>query len=805
MTARRALAGYLPADATAFVGRRRLLDAAGHALTEYRLVTLLGPGGVGKTRAAIHLARTRGRATPGGVWLVDLATVDDPELVARAVAATLGIHDQSQRPALDAVTAHVRDLGPVLIVLDNCEHLIPAIATLADTLLRHTPDARLLATSRQPLGVPGEHRVRVRPMTMPSRAELLDGATLDAISHYDAVRLFLDRVTDAGIRLTDADTTTVGELVSALEGVPLAIELAAARTTTISLADILARVNDPLRLLASPDHIAHPDHHRTLHSTLQWSHQRCTPAEQHLWARLAVFVGGFDLAAAEAVCADDTLPATEILTVLDGLVRQSLVTVLRPPGRTYGGPPVRYRMLETVRAYGQARLAAQRQDSETRRRHRDYYRQLSEQAAVDWFSPRELNWMDRIRAELPNIRTALGSAVTTHDTGTGLTTVVNLTRCRAWFFAGTLSEARYWLRILYNQQPDTPMALIVLTSGAWIAACQADHRSALSIIADCLRVARDTHATDTAHQDLSAAMIAFAKGAYLLFCQGNMPAAATQFTRARDGLLRAELPGDAHMARLCRTAATAAGTDPHTAFDATHDCTRDAETAGAQWATSWAQWAHGIAHLAHGDPHQAQTLLRAGLRTQHTAGDHWGPPWSLVGLGWTAAALGEHDRAALLIGAAHRHYQRIGLDTTAMALLGQLGATAEHTARHALGNHAYRNSYTAGFELDYDTAVTTALADNAAVPEESAKDRAPRPATIANSDSPDNTQLTDRERDVARLLGADPGLTNKDMAARLYVSVRTIEAHLNHIMRKLGVTSRAQIAVWATTHTSHSR
>ncbi|HEX3780307.1 MAG TPA: LuxR C-terminal-related transcriptional regulator [Pseudonocardiaceae bacterium] len=796
MTRRSLSAGNLPADATVFVGRRRLLEAASSALDQSRLVTLAGSGGVGKTRAAIHLGRLHARANPGGVWLVDLATVDDPELVPHAVANALGIHDQSQRPALDTIVDHVRERDHLLLILDNCEHLSTPVAELADTLLRHAPTVRILATSRQPLGVPGEHILPVPPMSLPARVELRACTSLDAIAHHDAVHLFLDRAADAGIVVSDQDAATVDRLVRALEGIPLSIELAAARTITMSVADILDRLHDPLHVLTGTSRIAHPAHHHDVDATLGWSYQLCTPNEQLLWAKLSVFTGGFDLAAAEAVCADDRIPAAQILTVIDGLTRQSLIAVHRTGTNTR----IRYRMLETVRAYGLARLTAASQEADLRRRHRDYYRTLTDTAATDWHSTRELDWMNRIRQDMPNIRAALGSAVAAHDTNTGLITAVNLSRSRAWFFAGTQSEARYWLRTLLAQQPDTPLRLLVLTTGAWIAACQGDKCSALSIIADCLRTTL-ANATTTTTDGLDAAMIAYAKGAYQLFCGSDFAGAEASFTRARDGLLHAGLFSDAHMARLCLATAAAAGSDPDAAFTAAEDCLTDAQTVGAQWATSWAQWALGLTHLRHGDPRRALALLRTGLRTQQATGDNWGPPWSLAALGWTAAALGDHAQAALLMGAAHRQYQRIGLDTTGMKLLARLGAASETATRDALGTQPYTAACQHGTELDYATAITTALAQHNPTPQHPHREH----PTGNNSDTATQTMLTDREEEVAHLLGSDASMTNKDMANHLYISVRTVDTHINHIMHKLGVNTRAQIAVWASTHTSPSR
>jgi predicted ATPase/DNA-binding CsgD family transcriptional regulator len=776
----RAGVGNLPYDTTAFIGRRHLLRDIGTALTRSRLVTLTGTGGVGKTRAAIQFGRIHERAVPGGIWLVDLVTVHDPEILARLVAATLGIHDQSQRPTLDTLVTHLSERPPLLLVLDNCEHLVDAAAALADTLLRHTADVRILATSRQPLNIAGEHLVHVPPMDVPTTAEVDAATSVDALAHHDAVRLFLDRVTDADVTLSDQDTHAVGQLVRALQGVPLTLELAAARTTTLSPDQILRRVDDPLRVLTSTDRAPHPPHHHSLATTLDWSYHLCTPAEQCLWARLAVFTGSVDLAAVDTVCTDDQLPAADIVTVLDGLARQSLLTVQR------GSGGVRYRMLETVRAYGLDRLTDHGDEPDMRRRHRDYYQAVTEHAASDHQSHRELDWMTRLRDELPNIRAALTSALDSGDVDTGLRIIDNINRARGWFFAGTLSEARYWSRTLLAHHPGSPLRLRILAGGAWIAICQGDRRSALSIIAECLRIARDEHPPSPS----TAAVLAFLTGTYHTLSRADVARATGHLIRARDGFLCTGHADEAHMARLCLAIATALAADPDAAFAAAQDCLNDAQTTGAPWAISWAQWAYGLAHLRHGDPRRAATLFTTALTTQHQTGDHWGPPWSIAALGWHAATTGNHTQAALLAGAAHRQRHLVGVDIHGITLLAILDTDANTTSRTALGDTAYTAAYQHGAALNHDDAIHTALTDH--LP--------PHPAHPHHPTHHTADHLTRRELDIIRLFNADPTITNKEMATRLYISTRTVDTHVAHILTKLALTSRTQIAIWATTH-----
>jgi DNA-binding NarL/FixJ family response regulator len=295
-------------------------------------------------------------------------------------------------------------------------------------------------------------------------------------------------------------------------------------------------------------------------------------------------------------------------------------------------------------------------------------------------------------------------------------------------------------------------------------------------------------------------MIAFAKGAYQLFCGNDFAGAVTNCRRARDGLLRAGLPGDAHMAGVCLAIAAAAGTDAGAAFRAAEECSANADASGAQWAASWAQWTHGLVELRHGDPDQALRRFRAGLRVGHSAGDNWGPAWSLASIGWAAAALGEHEQAAVLMGAADRQLQRIGIDTTHLAMLATLSRTAVAEARAALGAAAYATASARGAKLDYHEAVAAALGDEADTVTTTSTELASRtsqPDDRRTGNSAETAQLTNREWDVTRLLGANAGLSNQQMAGQLCVTVRTVEAHMSNIIRKLGVSSRAEVAVWA--------
>lgn len=351
--------GNLPVAVTAFVGRDREVRDARRLLRDQRLVTLVGTGGVGKTRLAAHLGEGMARAFPGGVWLVDLGPLGDGADIEDAVRTTLGLTDEQDLAThLDRVTT--------LLVLDSCEHLLEGCVDFVTTLLRLTTDVRVLTTSRQPLGILGEHVLVVRPLSVPPP----DTSPRD-VEHYDAVRLFVERAGAVvpGFTLSPDTATTAAQVCARLGGVPLAIELAATRLRALSLAELADRLDDQHRLLTVGSRVAQP-RQRSLGALHDWSHALCTPPERELWARLSVFADGFDLAAAESVCAGDGIACDDVLDLLAGLIEKSLVT------REDDGVDVRYAMIEPIRQYGAGRLP---DSGPYRRRHAAHYAALAKQ------------------------------------------------------------------------------------------------------------------------------------------------------------------------------------------------------------------------------------------------------------------------------------------------------------------------------------------------------------------------------------------------------------------------------------------
>jgi predicted ATPase/DNA-binding SARP family transcriptional activator len=403
----------LPERLTSFVGREDELDEAAKLLEQHRLVTVTGPGGAGKTSLAVELARSLAPQWPDGVWLVELAALADPGLLPEAVVAVLGLAEESARrdgpgpPAVQRLVEFARDKR-LLLVLDNCEHLVAACAALAERLLRAAPDLKVLATSREVLGVPGEVRWALPPLATPGPG---DAPAAEALAGYDAVRLFTQRaqLADPGFALDADRAPAVAELCRRLDGLPLAIELAAARVGALPVQELAARLGDRFRLLAGGGRTA-DSRQRTLRATVDWSWDLLEEPDRRLFRRLAVFAGGFTVEAAEAVCAGDGIEPAGVLDGLLRLVDRSLLVAA-------GGQPARFRLLETLRAYASARLEEAGEAEAVARRHTTWFRDLAEGAAAHRTGRR---WQRLLDADIDNLRAALDRAVASGDQETAL-------------------------------------------------------------------------------------------------------------------------------------------------------------------------------------------------------------------------------------------------------------------------------------------------------------------------------------------------------------------------------------------------
>jgi len=392
--------GQVPAPQTSLIGRTQELAALRDLLlhADERLLTLTGVGGCGKTRLALHLAADLAPTFPRRVWLVELAPLADSTLLSLAVAAALGVRETAEHTTLDAVSAAL-GTHPTLLVLDNCEHLIDACAALADQLLAACPTLRILATSREPLQITGERQYRLASLAVPDTDHLPD---LDILARSPAVQLFVTRAQAVvpTFHLSTANASLVAHICARLDGIPLALELAAARIRVLSLAQILARLDDAFHLLVGGSRVA-PTRQQTLRASLDWSHTLLTEPEGAVFHRLSVFAGGYTLEAAEAVCADDELPPAEVFEVLTRLVDKSLVVVMQ------GDVSAWYRLLEPVRQYALQHLIARGEAAATEARHAAFYTALAEQSAPALCGLEQALWLVRLEREQGNLRAAL--------------------------------------------------------------------------------------------------------------------------------------------------------------------------------------------------------------------------------------------------------------------------------------------------------------------------------------------------------------------------------------------------------------
>jgi predicted ATPase/DNA-binding SARP family transcriptional activator len=423
----------LPVQLTSFIGRKAELAAVSHLLQTTRLLTLTGPGGTGKTRLALEVAMQRVGSYPHGVWLVELAPLADAALLLQTLATTLGVREQPGRPLLDALLDYLRAKS-LLLLLDNCEHLIETCAQLVETVLRAARGVTILASSREALGIAGETPHRVPPLALPDPRHLQD---LDALSQNDCVRLFVERAATAypPFCLTAHNAPAITQIVRRLDGIPLAIELAAARSSLLPPEQIAAHLDDRFRLLTGGSRTALP-RHQTLLALIDWSHELLSDAERVMLRRLAVFAGGFSLEAAQAVCDVDGGALTdESLDTLARLADKSLVEVDMVEGR--------FRLLETVRQYTREKLLQAGEAEAVRNRHLAFFLQYAKEAEPKLRSAKQLAWLDRLDTEHDNLRTALAWALERgkHDQALELAGAL----AYFWVLRGYFSEGLKWL------------------------------------------------------------------------------------------------------------------------------------------------------------------------------------------------------------------------------------------------------------------------------------------------------------------------------------------------------------------------
>ena len=472
----------LPIQLTSFVGRVREIAEIKALLSKARLVTLSGSGGAGKTRLALQVAADVVEGYPDGAWLAEFAPIVEPALVPKTVASALGVPEQPGRDMTETLIDAVRPKA-LLLVLDNCEHLLAACADLAAALLRASPQVRILATSREGLGVPGETLWRVPSLSLPDIDRLPSSEDLVL---YEAVRLFVDRAvaTAPGFTVTRENAPALAQVCQRLDGIPLAIELAAARVKVLAVEQIATRLDDRFRLLTGGSRMVLP-RHQTLRAALDWSYALLSDRERLVLDRLSVFAGGWTLEAAEAICSGGGVEASDMLDLLAQLVDKSLVQTDSQAGQ------VRYRLLETVRQYGRDRLRDRGADDGTLRRHRDFFLELAERASWDLTGPDSVRWLDRLEGEHDNLRGAFAMSL-----GAGnLEEAARLAVALHWFwqFRGHFEEGWERLTELLSRrsQLSPAMRAAVLNTAGVTATYRTDIMQAIDLGLEALPLYRE--------------------------------------------------------------------------------------------------------------------------------------------------------------------------------------------------------------------------------------------------------------------------------------------------------------------------
>jgi predicted ATPase/DNA-binding CsgD family transcriptional regulator len=764
----------LPLELSSFVGRGKELAEVKRLLYDNRLVTLTGSGGCGKTRLALAAAGELVAGFEHGVWFVELASLADPSLVQGAVASALGVREQPGSPSIEILLGYLRT-KKMLLVLDNCEHLVEACAVLCEALLRTCPNLRILATSREAFGVIGETRLAVPPLILPDPRHL---PAVEDVTRYEAAKLFEERAkaVEPKFALTEGNATAVAQICYRLDGIPLAIELAAARVKVLSVGQIAARLDDRFALLTDGGRTALA-RQRTLEAAMDWSHELLVPGERTLFGRLSVFAGGFTLEAVEAVCSG--LPSDEepeqggVLDGLSRLVDKSLVVVVEQDG------DARYRLLETIRQYAWEKLERSGEETEeVRRRHAGFVLALAEEAGPELKGPRQGEWLERLETEHDNLRAAMRWMLGEGAAEGGVEAAARLAWALwlFWFHRGHQDEGRRWIEGVMAWSDTLPADLrakVLYADGAmsW----------GLRESSDTIRLLEESRALFRQAGDRHGEALALAATGPPTLQQGDVEQATGILEEAIE-LLRAA--GDrwetgfmlAHLGMIYLDRDEQVLATRHLEESLALSREVGHKFSGSVALTNLARAAEAL-----GDHERAAGSYAEGLTLAVELRDKANAAYCLEGLARVTGARGDHERAVRLFAAAEALLEAAGGPLYAHAQDRAIRERAVDVLRSRLDEEAFRAAWSEGRTMEMERAVEYALEPpEPVVP----------PAYPAG--------LSAREVEVLRLVAS--GMTSAQVASELFISPNTVNRHLQSIYGKLGVSSRAAATRFAAEH-----
>ncbi|WP_433869566.1 ATP-binding protein [Saccharopolyspora sp. CA-218241] len=758
------LSGSFPADVTSFVGRRREITLTKRLLAESRVVTLTGPGGVGKTRLALRVAGGMRRQFRDKARLVELEDVEEDDLVVDAVVEQLGLGGPTTAD-LDAVLEHLRD-REMLLVLDNCEHVVDAAARVVDAVTRWCPAVRVLATSRQSLGVAGEATLVVPPLQTPDPEHL---PPPEAYEQYASVRLFVERARAAvpEFEVTQDNAPALMRLSHHLDGNPLAIELAAVRLRSLSLTQLEERLARRTDLLTDGRRGA-PARQQSLRALIDWSWELCGEQERVAWSRVSVFSGSFDLPAAAYVTGRGAGEAG-VLDALHALVDKSVLV------REEEGGEVRFRLPHALREYGHDKLAALGEQDPMKQRHRLYYADLVDRFAADWIGERQVEWVHRLRREHGNVRLALHTSLSSAETAsTALRMATGLGQY--WGIRGLNGEGRHWLDQALEIAPnDDPERAAALRYDAWLALLLGDVEAAMPMLEQAGVLA--TRRGDEAEK----AAIALVRGLGSLIL-GRLEQADGLVT---DALERSRAQGSVVgelFALFALGLVRGLGEEPDSGLALLNECIAITAGYGELFWRAYALWALAQVAIRQDAAERAENAAKEALRLQRELDNRLALAFTLDTLAWTAQRQARAERAARLFGAAAALWDSVGASPAFYTPFSATHAEHAQQTRQMLGEETFQDSFDRGRRLSLPGAVEFAL--------EAKK----QPRQAREDDNVHPMPLTRRERQIAELVAQ--GNTNKEIAEGLVIAQRTVEGHVQNILSKLDFSSRAQIGGW---------